>query len=421
MAGCGAAGARNARARWRGFRDGRRRWAGVAKAARALGAVAIMAACGGELPDAGNDLRYEVVDSPGYPLVVNRGPAPRWALDVDLVVGGAASGDEGAPDAFGEVTSVAIGPGGRIWVADGLERTLGVFDPDGTFVRSIGRQGEGPGEFSSLYSVAFVGDTVLVLDFGNGRIAELSPEGEWLGQRAAPGGISGPAARLRFFPLDGQSVAQWSLDVNDGVMERVWVAHGAAGPLERWALLSLDVPAPATLACDRADGGMTFFSPPFAPEAVQIPSAIGRQWVGWSGRYEIAEVNSAGDTLRALRRERDPVPITDAEWAEGTREYEEFRAEWGGRATCEPRSLQRPPRKAAFRSLLRSTTGELWVEAHTVDGTAWEIFDPDGRLVGTVPGFPYDDGVAPYVAGRRIVWVERDEVGLQRVVSATVG
>ena len=49
---------------------------------------------------------------------------------------------------FGEVTSVAADNDGRIYVADRLTPSVRVFGSDGEFVAWIGREGEGPGEFT---------------------------------------------------------------------------------------------------------------------------------------------------------------------------------------------------------------------------------------------------------------------------------
>ena len=49
---------------------------------------------------------------------------------------------------FGEVTSVAADRQGRIYVADRLTPSVRVFGPDGEFMAWLGREGEGPGEFT---------------------------------------------------------------------------------------------------------------------------------------------------------------------------------------------------------------------------------------------------------------------------------
>jgi len=63
-------------------------------------------------------------------------------------IGDEAMGAEREEYIFGEVTSVAADSDGRIYVADQLTPSVRVFGSDGEFVAWIGREGEGPGEFT---------------------------------------------------------------------------------------------------------------------------------------------------------------------------------------------------------------------------------------------------------------------------------
>jgi hypothetical protein len=120
-----------------------------------------------------------------------------------------------------------------------------------------------------------------------------------------------------------------------------------------------------------------------------------------------------------VERARDPIPITDPEWDEATTEFSEFREEWPG-ADCEPRGFDRPEAKSALRSLLMDTDGRLWAEVYTASGTAWEIFDTEGRLRGRLAGFEYDERVAPALRYGFLAWVERDSLGVQRAHLARI-
>ena len=59
---------------------------------------------------------------------------------------------------------------------------LRVYSPDGTWLRDIGREGEGPGEYKRPDSgLAILPDgRVAMRDPGNGRIIFYSPDGEYL-------------------------------------------------------------------------------------------------------------------------------------------------------------------------------------------------------------------------------------------------
>ncbi len=61
--------------------------------------------------------------------------------------------------AFSRTPALELDPAGRLYLRGGDPR-VAVLDPDGGFVRYIGGEGEGPGEFTLLGGFGFVGDTV---------------------------------------------------------------------------------------------------------------------------------------------------------------------------------------------------------------------------------------------------------------------
>ncbi len=74
----------------------------------------------------------------------------------------------GAVDGPGSLSNVpfalTVDGRGRYWVTQEAEMPM-VFDVTGRFVQSVGRKGEGPGEFSRPWSLMPVADSVLVFDF----------------------------------------------------------------------------------------------------------------------------------------------------------------------------------------------------------------------------------------------------------------
>ena len=99
-----------------------------------------------------------IINYDGVIPVTNIGPPPPARLDLVVSIGPKTLTDTGSPEEFGSVTSVALGPGGEIFVADGRNREVRVFGLDGAHRRTFGREGEGPGEFQSLYSLAWACD-----------------------------------------------------------------------------------------------------------------------------------------------------------------------------------------------------------------------------------------------------------------------
>jgi hypothetical protein len=78
---------------------------------------------------------------------------------------------------FGEVSDLAVGVDGTIFVLDGMSQEVRAFSREGAYLASIGRPGKGPGEFTGARALALDEDGALyVLDERLARISVLSPD-----------------------------------------------------------------------------------------------------------------------------------------------------------------------------------------------------------------------------------------------------
>ncbi len=86
--------------------------------------------------------------------------------------------DGGGSSLFGVTDAIRLRDG-RVLVADGGSGSLKFFDSQGAFVRAVGREGDGPGEFRRLGRVAELEDgAIAALDRLQGRVTVFSPDGE---------------------------------------------------------------------------------------------------------------------------------------------------------------------------------------------------------------------------------------------------
>jgi hypothetical protein len=79
---------------------------------------------------------------------------------------------------FGAINSVQLGPEGHLYVLDQQKSEVVVLDPEGAFVRTLSREGEGPGECRRPEHMVFLPDGTLGLaQYINGKIVRIDLEG----------------------------------------------------------------------------------------------------------------------------------------------------------------------------------------------------------------------------------------------------
>lgn len=93
-------------------------------------------------------------------------------------------GDENTDDenqVFKFPISLAVSPDGLVYIADYQLDRIQVFDRQANFIRTISRNGQGPGDSHKLVWIAIDGDNNLVVaDGGNTRVQAFTPQGKSL-------------------------------------------------------------------------------------------------------------------------------------------------------------------------------------------------------------------------------------------------
>ncbi|MDE2875996.1 MAG: 6-bladed beta-propeller [Gemmatimonadota bacterium] len=378
--------------------------------------AATLSACAQGDPETGaSDLTTTFDTAGGIIRVTNTGTAPEWRLAPVASIGPRSVTEEETPEEFGRVSSVTLGPEGTVFVADAANREIRVFGLDGTHLRTFGRQGEGPGEFQSIYSIAWVGDRLLTFDPPLGRIGEFSAEGEWLGQRRTTAGWTGSAALLRFYPVGPNEVFRYAIGPD---LESLWVGHDSTGDtgdtLPRLPPRTEDLPgATPGITCEW-EGGFGYYPHTVGAKLVRHPGSGGVMYSAWGYYYRVAVTTAGGDTLRVIERDLPAEPIPDEEWAAGSADFEDLR-ERRPEAQCDPRSYTRPERKPFIEEIFIAPDGKLWVDVIRAAGNRWEFFDPEGRLLGGVPAVPYKERTVPVFRGDYLVTIRQDDLDLDHV------
>lgn len=376
----------------------------------------MLAACGGDAQPGGGWAGTVDPLANGAVLVSNPDQGiwrdgEGWQLVEELRIG---SAEAEGPELFGRVHDLARDELGRIYVADGQANEIRVFGPGGEFIRTLGREGAGPGEFAFIGGLDWGPEGNLwVMDFRNARLSVYDTTGAFLTTRQRPPGFM-------YMPWPGR------LDGEGGLYDIALIDGGANGrgqfAIVRYderleALDTFRIPAfegEQYLLTDAAGRSRMSTPVPFAARQFWHLGADGLVRIGTSDIYRIVTENFAGDTLQIVERDFKPVAVSAAERAAATDELEPFISEGGN-----PDLKRIPGTKPAFGSLFTDPGGHLWVTALVPEGEAdaWDIFRPDGRYLGQVEK---PAGIAPFeiplVDGDRLYAVVRDELEVPYVV-----
>ena len=390
-------------------------------------ATLLVASCGGPGEPGhgpGTDSLAITVDTVGtWVRVTSAGHPPEWNLAPVASIGPDAMSAEATPSDFGSVTSVAFGPDEQaVYVADRLNCEIGVFGLDGSHIRTFGRCGAGPGEFTEhLYSIAWVGDKLLTYDFAGGRIGEFTGDGEWRGQRQVAGiGVGGPQLALyKTGPDKAYARMLAGLGSETRSLSYAFHGHAAAGATPdtlRPLVSAWQSGSGASLRCVGERGAaifVDFFANPFAPRVLEHPGPNGTFYTAFSNEYRIV-ITRQSDTLRTIKRALASEPVSDQAWNALSQQFEAWLEERPG-ASCQPPGLSRPSSKPFMTGIFLDAQGRMWVEAEREGKRHWDLFDPEGRLLARLPAHDRKTGPLPAFGARHLATIRQDSLGLDHV------
>lgn len=364
-----------------------------------LPALLVLAACGGDATAGALATR---ADSAGIQVVTNAAPAwpagAGWRIEPTPIVEIGPRPDDDPNYDLLRVTSGRLLPdGGSVLVVAG-HRQVRVYDPQGAWLRSIGRDGDGPGEFRSPGNISLAGDTLFTTDFQLSRATAFSLGGELLTSWPYPTGAEGARIALNSRLSDGRWMGTGAISFTAGA-----VSGGISRVPSTWYLIRADLSAVedtvTTLAgtervirtTTSAGGniiGMEVASLPVGQTSIGTVAPDGLL-AGDSDRPEVRYHAADGTLRRILRWAAPPVPLDDGLWnrlkqadldrSDGTEEAQ---------ARIERRFETRPTVAALpyFSGILRDSEDAVWLRTFAplpTDSVRFHLFDHTGQWLGT--------------------------------------
>lgn len=326
-----------------------------------------------------------------------------WSATPSLRIGSAASG---GPDQFGRIGDIVADHEGRIYVLDALAREVRVFARDGSWIRTMGRRGGGPGELELPSSLDWGPEGGLwIADSGNHRFQVYDAAGRpreshpYAPQMYRHGDVWGPDDLLYTFVA-----RRGPTFVLDLVRRRL--RDGTLMPVD-----TLPVPTvqegriePLTL---RRDGRTFSVMVPVPLQATSKRLLVpGRGW--WLSHpgevYRLARIDFEGDTLLRTGRPYDAVPVTDEDVRRALDAI-------GREARMDREWI--PERHPPVQELARLPDGHLLVRRRLAVGrTGYDVFDPKGVFLGSIEWEGVEDFRLDFATDSTLYGTYTDDLGL---------
>lgn len=348
------------------------------------------------------------------------------------------------PDyAFRSVEALAMSPSGVLHSLHRGEAVVRRWNAQGQPVGTLGRKGEGPGEFDTPSRLGFFGDSLWVMDRGAHRVSYFDSTGRFVGSVS-------PKVDLSSDPNNpAASVARPDTPLRDGSFygrSPGWSHAIALGQLTeaRHVLMNpegddlgtvwVQQYKPTDVLALLRDGGGTFSQQPFgdAPMFVVDPEGallvLDRRVFEGVGEATVTltRIGMDGDTVLATEFEYDPEPIPRERIDSAAHAVAEGMLAFMQRmnADLEIGKLEADLREAMFapdylpavRSMVRAGDGSTWIErfSRNEEGVLWWVVGP-GLKPGATAVTPAGLRVL-LITGDAIWGVETDEFDVNYIV-----
>lgn len=353
----------------------------------------------------------------GHELVVN--PVPEQADDIQqwelvpvrtLLV---PDSPEAPGGGFLDPDQMALDGVGRLYVTERNAPFVRVFAADGTFLRTLGKEGEGPGEFAMISGIAVRSDTVFIRDMRLSRTTLVDSAGALLGSWRSMCCYGGLQAATNGLLYQAGEISRGELTE----AERRFGPLGFVGYDERGvAHDSLFAPPPAMVPVwdYEVNGQHSIQRIPFSPRTVRILLRSGRMLTGHTDRFRLAIISR--DTVRVIEGRTTGAAIPDSV----RRTALDAVLEWNPWVAGIAKLGDLPEDYPVWETPYEDDTGSLWVPVASPSGlrVAFQVFDSTGALVATARN-PLPDATNWLIEGERAFAVHPDSTG-PRVVEFAV-
>jgi hypothetical protein len=308
--------------------------------------------------------------------VMNHGPTEwadtnGWKLVYERTVQPA----DGSPGELGDIGNVALLSDGTLVEAETKHASLKLFDAHGALVRTIGRDGDGPGEYRSPY-VMSIHDTIVIQDPQTHRATWYARDGRvirsyesvccsfgvrhWIDDRGelTVAGL-GDAMNDRWLRIDRTGGRLDSLTPPSAIAQKYWLMRFPTGQVSGRSSI------------------------PYSPENRRIVLHDGRILYGATDTYRLIISGNGRDTTRIFGRTDVPGIALSSSFRDSLFHGATDR---NPRLQAVAKASDIPEVAPLWNEVMQDGAGSIWVARHarTLSSTELDVFAVEGRYLGAV-------------------------------------
>lgn len=322
---------------------------------------------------------------------------------------------------FESVVDIKCDPRGNVYVCDYKAHNVKKFDSSGKFLKAIGREGQGPGEFSWPFALAVTADRLFVYDMRNSRVCALSPDGEFIKSIPVLVGEGRPR-KMNSLPNGNLVIGMVKTYFREWNKPQDYSIELYSPELEhKKTIYTQEVMENKYM---RTDLGLTNIPQPFSPFVHWDVLMDGRIVIGYAKSYEVAIFDAEKGKIGSFSHAYEPVKVTkkdEDQFFAGMSFTSGEGAIKRGAPDYIVKNTEFPKQKPPFFSLLADPEGNILVYTHRKskeeEGKYFDAFTPEGKYLGGVQVVGKDTLFQLVAVGSETFWGRSvNEDGVPRVV-----
>jgi len=291
----------------------------------------------------------KVITNPEYP----RGGKVTYQLEEELSIGGDQL-DENYT--LNRPRYVKVAEDDTIYVLDIGDICIKVYDNQGQYLRTIGREGQGPGEFNRFFDCAIGSDGIIyILDSGNFRVSIMDANGIFIKSYRVSGGLP------MHIMMDNNNFIYYEIRFIEEEKNKMSISRYNKNGEEVLKYGNFKVVQPVV---KQTKTGSIATSSRVAPHTVWTVDQEGKLYAGYGDKYQISVYNPDGKI--SFKFGRDFAPIPD-KYYKG-----------------EPNQHKYMSAFTVITTWLFDENGNIWIEIFPEEEAAdiiYDIFSPEGIYI----------------------------------------